>query len=221
MPRTVAHEHVAIAAQEVTLAGDLVLPDPCRGVVVFAHGSGSSRSSPRNREVAGALHEGGFGTLLFDLLTPEEASIDEVTGHLRFDIDLLGDRMVGTVDWAARQDRLRGLVLGLFGASTGAAAALVAAAQRPEMVAAVVSRGGRPDLAGKWLRIVRAPTLLIVGGNDAPVIELNEQAATHIPAATELSIVPGADHLFTEPGKMQEVARLANRWFAMHLAGER
>jgi dienelactone hydrolase len=209
---------VEVAAGPVTLAGDLAIPADSRGIVLFAHGSGSSRHSPRNRQVASVLQDGGLATLLMDLLTEEEEAIDLRTRHLRFDIELLAERLVGALDWVARQEASRGLPVGLFGASTGAAAALIAAAARPDAVGAVVSRGGRPDLAGAALRRVRAPTLLIVGGDDPVVIDLNEQALAQLAAEKELVIVPGATHLFEEPGKLAEVARLARDWFGRHLA---
>lgn len=186
-------------------------------MVLFAHGSGSSRLSPRNRYVARVLREAGLGTLLLDLLTEEEEEIDLVTRHLRFNIRLLAERLVGAIEWLQREDPTRGLPIGCFGSSTGAAAALVAAAARPDAVAAVVSRGGRPDLAGDALRLVSAPTLLLVGGRDEQVIELNEEARSRIPAPCELRIIPGATHLFEEPGSLEEVSRQAAGWFASRL----
>jgi putative phosphoribosyl transferase len=210
-------QSVQVSAGDVRLDGDLALPDGARAVVAFAHGSGSSRRSPRNRQVAAALNEAGFATLLFDLLTPQEALIDERTAELRFDIALLGRRLTGAVDWLRAEPETRSLPLGLFGASTGAAAALIAAANRPDAVAAVVSRGGRPDLAGAALGRVRAPVLLIVGGNDPIVIELNREAQAALPAGAELRIVPGATHLFEEPGALEAVMRLAADWFGRHL----
>jgi len=192
----------------VSLGGTLTLPDNPRGLVVFAHGSGSSRFSPRNGQVADTLHVGGVGTLLMDLLTEDEEQVDLRTRELRFDIALLGERVVGAVDWAAGYGPL-----GTFGASTGAAAALVAAAERPELVRAVVSRGGRPDLAGEALRRVQAPTLLIVGGNDPLVLDLNRQALGRLEAETRLEVVPGASHLFEEAGTLGRVAELASDWF--------
>ena len=188
-------------------------------MVLFAHGSGSGRHSPRNRLVAEILNEAGLGTLLMDLLTADEEARDARTAHLRFDIALLADRLVAAVDWAASEPPTAELAIGCFGASTGAAAALVAAARRPAEVRAVVSRGGRPDLAGPDLALVQAPTLLIVGGDDQPVLELNRQAARALRAPAELTVVPGATHLFSEPGALEEVARLARDWFARHLAG--
>jgi pimeloyl-ACP methyl ester carboxylesterase len=185
--------------------------------VVFAHGSGSSRHSPRNRAVAAMLREGGLATLLVDLLTPEEGAVDEETGRLRFDIDLLAERLVDATDWIGGIEETRGLGVGYFGASTGGGAALVAAARRPNSVRAVVSRGGRPDLAGAALARVRAPTLLIVGGHDPVVLELNREAFDRLRCEKELEIVPGATHLFEEPGALEEVARLARDWFLRHL----
>jgi pimeloyl-ACP methyl ester carboxylesterase len=206
-----------VQAAGVKLEGTLDAPREACAIVVFAHGSGSSRFSPRNRLVAAFLNQGGLGTLLFDLLTTEESGIDERTGALRFDIDLLGRRLIGALHWLAAQPDARGLPVGLFGASTGAAAALVAAAERPDRVAAVVSRGGRPDLALEALPRVRAPTLLIVGALDGPVIGMNRRAAALLAAEHRLEIVPGATHLFEEPGKIEEVARLARDWFQHHL----
>jgi dienelactone hydrolase len=210
-------EAVRIPDGTVLLDGDLHVPKPCRGLVIFAHGSGSSRFSPRNREVAASLGAGGFATLLLDLLTRTEESVDIYTREFRFDIARLGRRVVAAADWAAQQPALRDLSFGYFGASTGAAAALIAAAERPGLSAAVVSRGGRPDLAGSALALVRAPTLLIVGGNDEPVIELNEQARRQMQAVVRLEIVPGATHLFEEPGTLEEVQRLALEWFEQYL----
>lgn len=201
---------------EVTLEGTLTIPDGSVGVVLFAHGSG--RHSPRNRFVAERLNEAGLATLLIDLLTEQEEVVDERTGHLRFDISLLADRLVGATDWLSHDQRTAALSIGYFGASTGGGAALVAATQRPDRVAAVVSRGGRPDLAGKALPQVQAATLLIVGGEDDVVIDLNELAWKQLGAPTKkLVIVPGASHLFVEPGKLEEVARLATDWFMHHL----
>jgi pimeloyl-ACP methyl ester carboxylesterase len=210
---------VEIALADAVLHGDLTLPDGAVGLVVFAHGSGSSRNSPRNRFVAGVINRAGFGTLLMDLLTEEEERVDEMTRELRFDIDLLGRRVARVVEWAGEREKLAGLPVGLFGSSTGAAAALVAAAALPGDVHAVVSRGGRPDLAGSALPGVECATLLIVGGLDEVVIGLNEDARVYMRCPTELVIVPGATHLFEEPGALEEVARLAAEWFARHLAG--
>lgn len=200
---------VTLDVGPISVGGTLTAPDDARGLVVFAHGSGSSRFSPRNRHVAAELNEHDLGTLLIDLLTEDEERVDLRTAELRFDISLLADRVVGAVDWAAD----RGVPIGAFGASTGAAAALVAAAERPELVRAVVSRGGRPDLAGEALPRVEAPTLLIVGGNDEAVLHLNRQAMERMHAETRLEVVPGASHLFEEPGTLDEVVRLAREWF--------
>jgi putative phosphoribosyl transferase len=207
---------VTVPVGDAILEGDLVLPDQAAGVVLFAHGSGSGRHSPRNRLVASTLNEAGIGTLLVDLLTRREEDVDRLTGHLRFDIDLLARRVTAAVDWL-RDGATGALRIGIFGASTGAAAALVAAAARPDDVAAVVSRGGRPDLAGPALRSVRAPTLLIVGGADVQVLELNQRALELIHTEKQLVIVPGASHLFEEPGALEEVARHAADWFSRHL----
>ncbi|WP_433292914.1 dienelactone hydrolase family protein [Actinoplanes sp. CA-030573] len=199
------------------LEGDLVLPAGAHGVVVFAHGSGSTRHSPRNRSVAAELNKRALGTLLVDLLTREEEVRDARARDLRFDIGLLADRLIGLVDWLGRQSLTRSLPVGLFGASTGAAAALVAAAARTAEVHAVVARGGRPDLAGTALPRVEAPTLLIVGERDLPIVELNEQARNTMTVEAELRIVPGATHLFEEPGTLGVVAEEAGTWFAAHL----
>jgi dienelactone hydrolase len=209
---------VRIPAQSVSLDGDLGIPANARGVVVFAHGSGSSRHSVRNRAVAEQLRVTGLATLLMDLLTAEEERADQEDAHLRFDIDLLADRLLAADNWLADDPRTARLPLGYFGASTGAGAALVAAAQQPERVAAIVSRGGRPDLAGQALSAVRAPTLLIVGGNDHRVVPLNEFALTCLAASTkQLIVVSGASHLFEEPGTLDTVARLAEDWFCRYL----
>jgi putative phosphoribosyl transferase len=206
---------VRVAAGRVTLEGNLNLPEGARGIVLFAHGSGSSRFSPRNRYVAQMLRQARLGTLLIDLLTSEEEAID-----LRFDIGLLAERLMGVTDWLLEHPARQQLAIGYFGASTGAAAALVAAAERSKVVAAIVSRGGRPDLAGPLLPDVRAPTLLIVGGNDVQVIGLNRVALAQLRGEKQLVIVPGATHLFEEPGALDEVARLARDWFERHLARE-
>jgi dienelactone hydrolase len=210
---------ITIPAASVALDGTLAIPDRATGIVVFAHGSGSSRHSPRNRQVAGALRQTGLATLLFDLLTEDEAATDMRTGHLRFDISRLGQRLTGVVDWLSHSPDTENLGVGLFGASTGAAAALLAAAARPGAVQAVVSRGGRPDLAGDFLERVQSPTLLIVGENDPEVLRLNRDAATRIRAEQRLEIVPGATHLFEEPGALEQVTRLAAGWFQGHLSG--
>jgi putative phosphoribosyl transferase len=208
---------VGITIGGVVLDGDLAVPQGAGGLVVFAHGSGSSRHSPRNREVAAALRGRGLGTLLMDLLTAEEERVDARTRELRFDIGLLADRLVGAIDWLGEQEDTRTLGIGLFGASTGAAAALVAAAARVGDVGAVVSRGGRPDLAGSSLTGVRAPTLLIVGGADDQVLELNRQAMAALETEVALEVVPGASHLFSEPGALDEVSRLAGQFFVDHI----
>jgi len=208
---------VALEAGGVRLQADLNLPPGARAIVLFAHGTGSGRHSPRNRQVAGVLQEAGFGTALMDLLSAQEEAADVRTGHLRFDIGLLADRLIGATDWLAEAVSTRGLPVGYFGASTGAAAALVAAAERPQAVRAVVSRGGRPDLAVAALARVRAPTLLIVGGRDIPVIEMNQTALAELRAEKALEIIPGASHLFPEPGALEAVARLASDWFERFL----
>jgi pimeloyl-ACP methyl ester carboxylesterase len=218
----ITHDNIAIdAGGGVTLEGDLHLADETAGVVLFAHGSGSSRHSPRNRSVAKHLREHGLGTLLFDLLTAEEEAADRYSGQYRFDVALLARRLEAAIDWLAAYRAARAAV-GLFGASTGAAAALLAAAAKPDDVGAVVSRGGRPDLAGPALARVRAPTLLIVGGHDPVVLDLNERALGALHCTKELIVVPGATHLFEEPGTLDAVARHAAEWFARHLRhGER
>jgi len=208
---------VRIPAGQSTLDGDLTVPDRARGIVLFAHGSGSSRFSSRNRHVAAALQTAGLATLLMDLLTPDEEQVDAVTAHFRFDIGLLAERLVHATDWLGAHVATANLGIGYFGASTGGGAALVAAAERPRAVKAVVSRGGRPDLAGPALGRVITPTLLIVGGLDAPVIDMNEAAMRQVRAETRLEIVPGATHLFEEPGTLDHVAALACGWFLRHL----
>jgi pimeloyl-ACP methyl ester carboxylesterase len=208
---------VAVPFDASSMAGDLTIPVRPAGVIVFAHGSGSSRHSPRNQFVARELNKAGFATLLIDLLTPGEETIDETTREFRFDIAMLADRLAAILDWLPKQRVLSALPVGLFGASTGAGAALVAAAKRPGRVAAVVSRGGRPDLAGDSLAHVVAPTLLIVGGHDETVIELNEQARQRMPGVVSLMIVPGATHLFEESGALQTVAKAAAGWFERYL----
>jgi dienelactone hydrolase len=215
-----APEAIEINAGGARLHGDLGVPGGARSLVVFAHGSGSSRHSPRNQAVASFLRERGMATLLFDLLTEDEDEIDRITRELRFDIELLAGRLAATTAWCRGQSELAELRIGYFGASTGAAAALVAAAREPEPVGAVVSRGGRPDLAGPALGRVAAPTLLIVGGNDTTVIRLNEAALQELDAEKELKIVPGATHLFEEPGALEQVAELAAAWFEQHLSSE-
>jgi putative phosphoribosyl transferase len=206
-----------VGVESATLPGELTVPADAIGVVAFAHGSGSSRHSPRNTAVARSLQDHRLATLLFDLLSTAEERRDSATGELRFDIGLLADRLVAAVDRLVADPATRGLPLGLFGASTGAAAALVAAARRPEVVRAVVSRGGRPDLAGDALSEVECPTLLVVGGSDTQVLRLNERAAHRLAGPHELEVVPKATHLFTEPGALERVAELAAEWFARHL----
>jgi dienelactone hydrolase len=205
-----------VDAGVVQLSGALVIPRHAQGLVLFAHGSGSSRLSPRNQYVAEVLHQRRIGTLLFDLLTKEEEAEDASTGKLRFDIEFLAKRLVAATDWVQKNPKAKGLRLGYFGASTGAAAALAAAAQRKD-IAAIVSRGGRPDLAERSLPWVRAPTLLIVGGDDTPVIDMNEHALARLNVDKQLVLVPGASHLFEEPGALEKVAELASGWFTRHL----
>ena len=213
MNKTATIEAVEVPVDTIRLKADLRVPPTATGLVIFAHGSGSSRFSSRNRQVAEFLGGRGFATLLLDLLTAAEEAVDEVTTEFRFDIPRLGPRVSAAADWAATRADVGRLPIGCFGASTGAAAALIAAAERPGVIAAVVSRGGRPDLAGEALGRVKAPTLLIVGGKDEPVIELNREAMRQMRAHVELEIVPGATHLFEEPGTLDEVARLARAWF--------
>lgn len=208
---------VQIKIGSALLNGELTIPEKAAGVVLFAHGSGSSRYSPRNQYVARVIRESGVGTLLFDLLTPEEERIDNYTREFRFDIDLLARRLIGSTKWLAGHAEASRLCPGYFGSSTGGAAALIAAAELAEIVGAVVSRGGRPDLAGDALHRVKAPTLLIVGGLDGPVIRMNKDAYAQLRCVKELTIVPGATHLFEEPGKLEEVASLAAKWFVSHL----
>ncbi|OIJ68083.1 dienelactone hydrolase family protein [Streptomyces mangrovisoli] len=210
-------ESVKVPSNGVLLDGDLAVPLDARGMVLFAHGSGSSRLSPRNRAVAEGLRGAGFATLLLDLLTEAEEREDAVTARLRFDLALLAGRLVDAVDWLGRRPGTAVLPVGLFGASTGAGAALVAAAARPGRVTAVVSRGGRPDLAGDALPRVAAPVLLVVGGADAPVLGLNREAARLLPALHRLHVVPGATHLFPEPGALEQVTEAAVDWFHRHL----
>jgi dienelactone hydrolase len=214
-PATAKAHDVQIRSGAVVLHGDLSIPAGAQGVVLFAHGSGSSRHSPRNQFVARTIREAGVGTLLFDLLTRQEEEVDSRTRHLRFDIQLLADRLVDATYWI--KGNLEHLSVGYFGSSTGGGAALVAAAELGETVGAVVSRGGRPDLAGDALPLVKAPTLLIVGGLDYPVIQMNREAYARLRCEKELIIVPGATHLFEEPGTLEQVARLAANWFQNHL----
>jgi putative phosphoribosyl transferase len=208
---------VQVPAGAEVLEGDLSVPERARGIVLFAHGSGSSRHSPRNRHVAQVLQEAGVGTLLFDLLTAREESIDQRSGEFRFDIELLSQRLLEATEWMAEQPQAEELMFGYFGASTGAAAALVASAQQPPRLAAVVSRGGRPDLASSSLPLVKVPTLLIVGGDDSLVLQMNRWALAQLSCEKRLSVVSGATHLFAEPGALDRVARLASGWFAEHL----
>ena len=216
--RQVSEHLVQIPAGQARLEGMLGIPEGARGIVLFAHGSGSSRHSPRNRFVAEMLRQAYLATLLMDLLTEEEEAIDQQTGRHRFNIGLLTKRLVSATDWLARFPETRSLKIGYFGASTGAAAALVAAAERPDMVSAVVSRGGRPDLAGGALAHVWAPTLLIVGGQDRLVLALNREALAKLKGEKKLEIIPGATHLFEEPGTLEGAAALARDWFQRHLA---
>lgn len=210
-------EGIGIRAGAVFLEGNLAIPAGAQGVVLFAHGSGSSRLSPRNQAVATSLNDSRIATLLIDLLTGEEEAIDRVTAHLRFDIGLLAQRLIGATDWLLQAPETRALRIGYFGASTGAAAALMAAVERTQAVGAIVSRGGRPDLAGAALPRVQAPTLLIVGGNDSPVIHMNRAALAELRCEKRLEIVPGATHLFEEPGTLERVADLARGWFKSYL----
>jgi len=209
---------ISIEAGAVTLDGTLAVPDRAVAIALFAHGSGSSRHSPRNRYVAQVLQSQGIGTLLFDLLTREEEAIDEISGELRFNIPFLATRLTDVTRWLIELPDLQRFYIGYFGASTGAAAALVAASKLPKAIGAVVSRGGRPDLAGSSLASVQAPTLLIVGGEDQPVIAMNQEALAQLRCEKKLVIVPGATHLFEEPGSLEEVSRLASEWFKQHLA---
>ena len=212
-----AGQTVRLTLDTATLDGSLAIPTGATGIVLFAHGSGSSRHSPRNRYVAETLREGGLATLLIDLLTPAEDREDARTARLRFDIGLLARRVAAATAWLAENPVTSSLRIGYFGASTGAAAALVAAAERPNDVGAVVSRGGRPDLAIPFLAHVKAPTLLIVGSLDSPVIDMNREALEHLQVEKRLDIIPGATHLFEEPGTLEQVAGLSRRWFQTHL----
>jgi len=221
MPSHLNENTISIPLGRKVIQGDLFVPLDARGLVIFAHGSGSSRFSPRNQYVGDRLNEAGLATLLIDLLTLDEEAIDNRTAELRFNIGLLADRLIGATDWAREQQGLASLRLAYFGASTGAAAALVAAAKRSSLIEAIVSRGGRPDLAAESLPNVAAPTLLIVGEFDQQVIELNRQAAKAMTARTRLQIVPGATHLFEEPGALTCVASLAQTWLEEHLTGRR
>lgn len=210
-------QDVIVNAGDVNLEGNLTIPDSAKALVVFVHGSGSSRSSPRNQYVARTLNQAGLATLLFDLLTEDENQIDQFTRELRFNIEMLSERTIAAIDWIAEQSELRGLPIGLFGASTGAAAALNAASERPEQVATVVSRGGRPDLALQNIAKVKAPTLLLVGGLDFQVIEMNRTAANAMNAECKIAIIEGATHLFEEPDTLEQVAQMAQQWIIKHL----
>jgi dienelactone hydrolase len=209
---------VKIPTGEAAINGNLTIPPKAKGIVLFAHGSGSGRFSPRNRLVAREINNARIATLLIDLLTEEEEAKDEFTGEFRFDIDLLAQRLIFATEWLKKNPETKNLAVGYFGASTGAAAALIAAAKLPDMAKAVVSRGGRPDLAGEYLSKVKAPTLLIVGGDDVEVLELNKEALEQLRSEKELTVVLGATHLFEEPGKLEEVARLAIVWFSKRLS---
>lgn len=215
--RSIVRESLTIPVGTVHLNGDLCIPGEPKGLVVFVHGSGSSRFSPRNQYVAEVLNANGCGTLLFDLLTPQEEELDNVTRRLRFDIDLLSSRVLQATAWLQNYANTKGLNVGYFGASTGAAAALIAAAENPAGVQAVVSRGGRPDLAGAALYHVEAPTLLIVGSNDPQVLQLNKEAAKLLPCIKRIVVVPGASHLFEEPGTLEQAANVATNWFKQYL----
>ena len=208
---------IKIPVSGVQVEGNLTVPSGAKGLVVFAHGSGSSRFSPRNEYVAKEFNRASMGTILFDLLTLKEEKQDMLTGEYRFNIDLLADRLIGVTEWLKKDAPSKGLALGYYGASTGAAAALIAAARLPNDVTSVVSRGGRPDLAGQYLSDVKAPTLLLVGGWDEEVIELNKQAQSKMTNENKLVIIPGATHLFEEPGKLEEVAKLSTDWFMRYL----
>ncbi len=211
-------KEVQIKVQDKVINGNLTLPGKTIGIVLFAHGSGSGRFSPRNNFVAEALNKKKIATLLMDLLTSEEELIDEQTAELRFDIPFLAERVMGTIDWLKKNKEVKGFPQGIFGASTGAAAALIAAAKHPQGIKAVVSRGGRPDLALEYLPKVKAPTLLIVGGDDQPVIGMNVEALAKLRCKKKLEIIPGATHLFEEPGKLEKVAELAGEWFEEHFS---
>jgi putative phosphoribosyl transferase len=211
---------IPVNANRERVSGMLAIPSAAQGIVIFAHGSGSSRFSPRNQSVAATLNQAGFATLLMDLLTPSEERIDDATAELRFDIPFLGQRLADVTDWVRQQPATHDLGIGYFGASTGAAAALVAAAERND-IGAVVSRGGRPDLAGGALRQVRAPTLLLVGGNDTPVISMNRTAYEQLQGEKKMEIIAAASHLFEEPGALQQVAKHATAWFTQWLPGSK
>ena len=216
MKKTLIKE-IEITADKVVLKGNLSIPKNAKAIILFAHGSGSSRFSPRNQYVAQVLHKAGLATLLMDLLTKEEELIDEQTGELRFNIEFLADRLIGATKWLKKNSKTKNLAVGYFGSSTGAGAALIAAAKYPTDIKTIVSRGGRPDLAMPYLKKVKASVLLIVGGNDTPVIGMNEEAMKQLSVEKKLEIVPGATHLFEEPGKLEEVAQLAADWFTKHM----
>ncbi len=218
MVNRTSEREVEVPVGDLRLAGELTVPEAARGLVLFAHGSGSSRHSPRNRFVGQALQSSGLGTVLFDLLTEDEERQEAYTRHLRFNVNLLAERLLRAADWLEEQEEAEGLRMGFFGSSTGAAAALMAAADANDRIGAVVSRGGRPDLASEHLRKVKAPTLLLVGGRDLPVIDLNESAFEKLQCEKLLRIVPGATHLFEEPGTLEQVARLASEWFGHYLS---
>lgn len=210
-------EEVSVPVGKSTIEGNLTIPSGADSIVLFAHGSGSGRFSTRNQYVARVLNESGIGTFLVDLLTKEEEEADTETGEYRFNINLLAERLVATTEWLKKNPATKGLAVGYFGSSTGAAAALIAAARFPKDVKTIVSRGGRPDLASQQLHKVHVPTLFIVGRRDTEVLELNKEAMAQVPAEKRLEIIPGATHLFEEPGKLEEVARLSAKWFSAHL----
>jgi pimeloyl-ACP methyl ester carboxylesterase len=218
MPTAAHPTSITLDVGAAELSADLHVPDHAEGLVIFAHGSGSSRTSPRNQFVARVIQHAGMGTLLFDLLTPDEAAEDALTGALRFDIAFLAERLRAVADRMRAHESTRGLAIGYFGASTGAAAALAAAAEQPDAIRAVVTRGGRPDLAARYLPRVRAPALLLVGGADTPVVYMNQRAYELLECEKQLTIIPGASHLFEEPGTLDQVARFAADWFQRHLA---
>ncbi len=219
--KKVIQELVKIPAGQATLEGNLNMMEHATKIVLFAHGSGSSRFSPRNQYVARVIQDGYIATLLIDLLTAEEEAVDIETQHLRFDIGLLAERLIATIDWLTQNSKTKGLTVGLFGASTGTAAALIAASKRSDIIAAIVSRGGRPDLAESVLPLIKAPTLLIVGGNDIPIININREAFERIQTTKNLIIVPSATHLFEEPGALERVAQLAADWFKRYLTARK
>ena len=216
MKKTLIKE-IEITADKVVLKGNLSIPKNAKAIILFAHGSGSSRFSPRNQYVAQVLYKAGLATLLMDLLTKEEELIDEQTGEIRFNIEFLADRLIGATKWLKKNSEAKKLAVGYFGSSTGAGAALIAAAKYPADIKTIVSRGGRPDLAMPYLKKVKASVLLIVGGNDIPVIRMNKEAMKQLSIEKKLEIVPGATHLFEEPGKLEEVAKLAAGWFTKHM----